>query len=189
MNQRLDIQSNRTATKYSLRHNTIRIFWAIGAFLFRWTPRPLFGVRRVLLRCFGAEVGSRVHIYPSAVIYFPWNLTIGDDAAIGESALIYNLGPINIGHRATISQRSHLCGGSHDYNDPAMPLLKLPIEIGNDAWVCADAFVGPGVTIGQGSVIGARTVVTKDVPPWTIVAGNPAKQIGTRTLRIQDGEQ
>lgn len=107
---------------------------------------------------------------------------MGENSAIGESALIYNLAPMAIGDRATISQRAHLCGGSHDYTDPTMPLIKSPIHIAKDAWVCADAFVGPGVTVGVGAVIGARAVVTKDVLPWTVVAGNPAREIRKRQL-------
>ncbi len=159
-----------------------RIAWSIGSIVFRLTPRPLFGARRLLLTLFGARVGRNVHVYPSAVVYFPWNLQIGDDSAIGENALVYNLGPLLIGNRVTISQRAHLCGGSHDYTDSTMPLLKSPIEIGDDAWVCADAFVGPGVLIGVGAVVAARAVVTKDVHPWTVVAGNPASLVKARKL-------
>ena len=106
----------------------------------------------------------------------------GDESAIGEAALVYSLGPVRIGARTTISQRVHLCAATHNYRKRDLPLVCLPIEIGDEAWVCADAFVGPGVTIGQGAVAGARAVVVKDVPPWTVVAGNPARPIGTRTL-------
>jgi len=112
----------------------------------------------------------------------PWNLEIGDESAVGEAALLYSLGPIRIGSRATISQRAHLCAATHDFRKRDLPLVRLPIEIGDEVWVCADAFVGPGVTIGHGAVAGARAVVVKDVAPWTVVGGNPAKQIGTRTI-------
>ncbi len=147
------------------------------------TPRPFFGLRRLLLILFGAHIGRDVHIYPSAIVYFPWNLSVGDESAIGEHAFIYNLGPLVIGKRVTISQRAHLCGGSHDHSDPEMPLLKTPIQIGDDAWICADAFVGPGVSIGNGAVVGARAVVTRDLDPWEIVAGNPAITIKKRTIK------
>jgi putative colanic acid biosynthesis acetyltransferase WcaF len=132
---------------------------------------------------FGAKVGSNVHVYNSAVIYMPWNLEIGDWSSIGEQAFVYNLGRVTIGSRTTISQRAHLCAGSHDFTDPALPLLKPPISIGDQAWVCADAFVGPGVSVGEGAIVGARAVVVKDVEPWHVVAGNPAKFIKMRILK------
>ena len=176
-----DIHSNRQAAKYTAREQLARIFWSIGQPVFRITPRPCFGLRRALLRLFGAKVGSDVNIYPSALIYYPWNLSIGEWSSIGEWALIYNLGAVTIGQHSTISQRAHLCAGTHDYRDPSMPLLKPPIQIGDNAWICADAFVGPGVTIGEGAIVGARAVVTKDVAPWTVVVGNPAQVIKERT--------
>ena len=163
-----------------------RILWALATPLFRLSPRPLFGWRRALLRLFGARVGRHVHVYPSARIYLPWNLTLGDAASIGEWALIYNLGPITIGDRATISHRAHLCAGTHDYRDPTLPLLRLPIEIGPQAWVCADAFVGPTVRVGEGAIVGAAAVVVRDVAPWQIVAGNPARWIKTRRMYSTD---
>ena len=113
----------------------------------------------------------------------PWNMEIGDYSGIGEYAYIYNLGKITIGKYATVSQRAHLCAGTHDYTDVKLPLLKPPITIGNKVWICADAFVGPGVEIKEGSIVGARAVVTKNVSSWEIVAGNPAKFIKKRVLK------
>ncbi len=136
---------------------------------------------------FGAQIGHDVHIYNSAVIYFPWNLRVGDWSAIGEGAFIYNLGPVAIGKHVTVSQRAHLCAGTHDYRKPDMPLLKPPITVEDKAWICADAFVGPGVTIGEGAVVGARAVAMRNVEPWTVVAGNPARFVKKRELRIEDG--
>ncbi len=177
----LAIDRNRTACKYSRREQALRVLWGLlGKPLFRLSPRPCFAWRRGLLRFFGATVGRHVHVYPSTVIYFPWNLTVGDWSAIGEDALVYNLGPVTLGARVTVSHRAHLCAGTHDVRDPAMPLLKPPIAIADQAWVCADAFIGPGVTVGEGAVVGARGVAVRDVPPWTIVAGNPAQEIGRR---------
>ena len=109
---------------------------------------------------------------------------MGDWSAIGEHAFIYNLGPIRVGSQVTISQRAHLCAGTHDYSDPTLPLLKPPIEIRDQAWICADAFVGPGVTVGEGAVVGARAVAMRDVEPWHVVAGNPAKFIKIREIVI-----
>ncbi len=182
----LDIQSNRRAGKYTRREQLLRVLWGcLGRPLMRLSPRPCFAWRRAVLRAFGARVGRQVHVYPTTVIYFPWNLTVGDWSAIGEDALIYNLGPVTLGSRVTVSHRAHLCAGTHDFRDPAMPLLKPPIAVGDQAWVCADAFVGPGVAIGAGAVVGARAVVVKDVAEWSIVAGNPARTIGRREMRAE----
>ncbi len=178
----LDIASNRASRKYDRAELIWRVLWGIGSWFFRLTPRPCFGWRRFLLRCFGARVGRHVHVYPSARIYFPWNLSLGDWSAIGEDALIYNLGPVTIGQRTTISHRAHICAGTHDYRRTDLPLLKQPIAIADQAWVCADAFIGPGVTVGQGAVIGARAVAVSDVPAWTVVAGNPARPVKARSL-------
>lgn len=179
----MDIHANRQSKKYSVAELSRRIIWGVGYLVFRFSPRPFFGWRRFILRCFGATVGKHVHCYNSARIYFPWNLSIGDWSAIGEDAFIYNLGPVRIGSHVTISQRAHLCAGTHDYTDPTMPLIKPPIHVADQVWICADAFVGPGVTVGEGAVVGARAVAVKDVPPWSIVAGNPARVVKQRELK------
>lgn len=176
------IKSNRGAVKYTAREKLLRVFWTAGRLMFILSPRPCFGFRRWWLRLFGAKIGQNVHIYPSANIYFPWNLTIGDWSSIGEWSLIYNLGQVTIGSQTTISQRTHLCAGTHDYRDPTMPLQKPPIQVGDNVWVCADAFIGPGVSLGNGVVVGARAVVVRSVEPWTIVAGNPARVIRRRNV-------
>jgi putative colanic acid biosynthesis acetyltransferase WcaF len=176
----IDVPANRGAVKYSPSENAARVAWALSAVLFRFSPRPFFRWRAALLRVFGARVGRDVHVYPSARITMPWNLTIGDWSSIGEDVLVYDLGPVAIGDRVTISQRAQLCAGTHDYRDPAMPLLKPPIRVGDEAWICANAFVGPGVTVGDGAVVGACAVAVRDVPAWSVVAGNPARIVGTR---------
>ena len=183
----LDIAANRSATKYTASEQLGRTLWSFAAPLFRFSPRVLFAWRRVVLRSFRAQIGRHVNIYNSAQITIPWNLTIGDWSAVGEGALLYNLGRLTIGERVTISQRAHLCGGTHDYNDPAMPLIRSEITIEDNAWICADAFIGPGVTVGEGAVCGARAVVVKDVEPWTVVAGNPARVVGKVNGRKVDG--
>lgn len=174
------IQENRAAIKYSRMEQCRRIAWMAGRLVFQLTPRPCFALRRLILRCFGATVADGVRCYSSSHIYFPWNLAIGEDSSIGEDALIYNLGRITIGARTTISQRVHLCAGTHDYRDPTMPLLKPPITVGDSVWICADAFVGPGVRIGNGAILAARTVVMRDVEDWKVMAGNPACVVKTR---------
>jgi putative colanic acid biosynthesis acetyltransferase WcaF len=175
-----DVKANRAETKWSRREQVARVLWGSVLPLFVFSPRPFWGWRRFLLRLFGASIGPEVHIYPSARITMPWNLEIGESAAIGDRVNLYALGSITIGARATVSQGAHICAGTHDISDPARPLLKPPITIGSDAWVCADAFVGPGVTVGDGAIVGARAVAMKDVPAHAIVVGNPARQIKKR---------
>ncbi len=174
------ISVNRAARKWTTRELFGRVLWGAAQPLFRYSPRLLWGWRRWLLRRFGAVVGSQVQIHPSVRIFIPWNLNIGDWSSIGFDALVYNLGYVQIGGRVTISQRAHLCAGSHDYRDPTMPLLKLPITIGDDVWVCADAFIGPNVEIGEKVVVGARSVVIRSVLQEWVVAGNPARNIRRR---------
>lgn len=176
----VDVGANRATRKWSRRAQGARVLWALARPLFALSPRPLWGWRRALLRLFGAEVGRAVHVYPSVRITMPWHLVLDEGCAVGDRAILYALGPIRIGARATVSQGAHLCAGTHDWRDPARPLLKPPVTIGADAWICADAFVGPGVTVGPGAIAGARAVVMKDVPADAIVAGNPARRIGTR---------
>lgn len=175
-----DIALNRRARKWSRREQIQRVLWALASPLFSLSPRPFFGWRRFLLRAFGAKVGARVHIYPSVRIAMPWNLEIGDDAGIGDRVILYSLGVIFIGKSATVSQGAHLCAGTHDYRDRALGLLKRPISIEDGAWVCADAFIGPGVAVGARAIVGARAVAMKNVPPNAIVAGNPARLIKYR---------
>lgn len=183
MTQMLKIHKNRKIGRYSKAIQLKRIMWGLCYPFFRLSLRPMFGWRRFLLILFGAKIGKHVHIYNTARIYFPWNLEIGDWSAIGEHALVYNLGKVKIGKDVTISQRVHLCAGTHDHNDPLMPLLTQPIEICDSAWIAADAFVGPCVIVGQGAVVGARAVVVRNISPLEISAGNPARKIGDRQLR------
>ena len=101
-------------------------------------------------------------------------------SSIGERAVVYNLGRVVIGRRATVSQQTHLCAGTHDYDDPSFPLVTDPITIGDEAWICADAFVGPGVEVGEGAIVAARAVAIGNVESWSIVGGNPAREIKKR---------
>jgi putative colanic acid biosynthesis acetyltransferase WcaF len=183
LDEPIDTAANRRAKKYAFSETSARVLWNAVQPLFRFSPRPLFGWRRWLLRCFRARIGSHVNIYNTARIYLPWNLKVGDWSAIGEDARIYNLGVVTIGRHVTISQNAHLCAGTHDYLDATMPLVRPPIVVEDQAWVCADAFVGPGVVVGAGSVVAARAVAVRDVAPWTVVAGNPARVIKHRRLK------
>ncbi|OJU27105.1 MAG: acetyltransferase [Alphaproteobacteria bacterium 64-6] len=178
-----DISANRQASKWTRQELVGRVLWRLAHPLFAWSPRPFWGWRRLLLRLFGARIGREVHVHPSVRITIPWNISIGDQTAVGDRAILYALGSITLGERVTISQGAHLCAGTHDHRDPAMPLLKPPISIERDAWICAEAFVGPGVRIGAHAIIGARCVVMKDVAPGMTMVGNPARAIGHRSER------
>lgn len=168
------VEANRSAHNWSRREKFGRVLWAVVRPVFRLSPRPFWGFRRALLRVFGARVGAAVHVWPTVRITIPWNLTLGDECAVGDGAILYALGPIGVGKRATISQGAHLCAGTHDWRDPTMPLLKPPINIGSDTWICAEAFIGPNVCIGSGAIVAARSVVIKDVGDAVMVGGNPA---------------
>ena len=182
-----DVGANRLAKKWSTAEQVRRSLWAIARPLFRFSPRPLWNWRVFLLRLFGAAIDHDVHIHPTVAIEIPWNLQIGRYAAIGDRAIIYNLGMVKIGSATTISQGAHLCAGTHDYRLREFPLVKAPISVGNQVWVCADAFVGPGVEIGDHAIVGARAVVMRSVDVGSIVVGNPAVVIKSRTA-IADGQ-
>ena len=176
-----DIAENRKARKWTRRELFGRLLWdVLKGPLFSWTPRQFWVWRRIVLRLFGARIARHVQIYPSVKIAVPWNLAVGESSAIGDGAIIYSLGPVTLGERVTVSQYAHLCAGSHDYRDPSLPLTKPSIEIGDGAWICAEAFVAPGVSVGARAIVGARAVTTHDVPDDQIVAGNPARMIRMR---------
>ncbi len=169
----IDVSANRSAQKYGFTTQLRRVMWALVSPLFRWSPRPLWGWRALILRIFGAQIGRGVHIYPSVRITMPWHLRIDDQAAVGAHAILYALGEIHIGARATVSQYAHLCAGSHDWRQPHRPLVTAKIRVCDDVWVCADAFVGPGVHIGTGAILGARAVAMKNLPKGHMGVGNP----------------
>ncbi len=173
--------ARREPSPWSLMDKAKRALWMlVTATLFRPSFHNWYGWRRLLLRAFGARVGRNVRIRPTTKIEIPWNLELGDDVVIGDHAILYSLGKITIRDRAVISQYAHLCAGTHDYTSPDFPLLRPPITIGDEAWIAADAFVGPGVAVGARAVVGARATVVKDVEPLQVVAGNPARVIGQR---------
>lgn len=173
--------ARRGESPYSLGEKLARAVWMrIGQWVFSLTFHNWYGVRRAILRAFGAKVGSRVRVRPSVRIEQPWNLAIGANSSIGDRAIVYCLGSVTIGDDVSISQGAHLCAGTHDYRTPAMTLIKVPIVIGRDAWIAADAFVGPGVRVEAGAILGARGVAMKDLEAGWIYAGNPAVKIKRR---------
>ncbi len=169
---------------FSLGNRAARQVWNVAwLLLFRPTPRPFHAWRRLVLRCFGARVGPGAHIYPGARVWAPWNLTIGCSAAIADGAEVYNPSPVTIGEFAVISQGVYLCGASHDYEQWAFPLVSEPIVIGAHAWVAARAIVHMGITLGDGCVVAAGSVVTHDLPAWTVCAGAPCRPARTYAKR------
>jgi putative colanic acid biosynthesis acetyltransferase WcaF len=166
---------------FSKREKIGRLLWAVvKVTLYRWSFRRADSWRAFLLRRFGAKIGKGVLIRSNAHIEIPWNLVMGDHSQIGERAIIYNLSTIEIGDWTIISQYAHLCGGSHDHHNNKMMLHRMPIRIGSDVWICTDVYVGPGVVIGDGVLVGARSNVTRDLPPWKVCVGSPAKPIRDR---------
>ena len=168
-------------TPFTLRNKVERAVWqATWLLLARWTPPPLFAWRAWLLRLFGARVGRRARVYGSVSVWLPRNLSVGEGAIIGPQVILYNQGSIFIGPRAVISQRAHLCASSHDPRDPNFALTLHSIIVGEACWVAADAFVGPGVTMRPGAVLGARGALFADAEGFGIYRGNPALRIGQR---------
>jgi len=166
---------------YPLRDYVCRLAWSIvQALLIRTSPGRAMGWRRFWLRLFGAKVGKLSGIRPTTRIVHPWLLTLEDYAMLGDGVTVYNLGAVTIGEHSVVSQNAHLCAGTHDYTKADLPLIRSTITIGRGVWVCADAFVGPGVTIGDNTVVAARSVVVKDIEPGVVVAGNPARVIKQR---------
>lgn len=169
---------------HSRRNQLGRLAWgAVWTLLFRPSLRPLHGWRRMLLRAFGARVGEGARIDPAARIWAPWNLELGPYSCLGPHVDCYSVAQVRLGAHATVSQYAFLCTASHDHEDPGMRLFSEPIAIGAGAWVCACAFVGPGVTVGEGAVLGARAAAFRDVEAWTIALGTPARSVGPRVLR------
>jgi putative colanic acid biosynthesis acetyltransferase WcaF len=168
---------------FSLRNRALRFAWGVVySLLFRLSPRPMHGWRSFLLRCFGARIAAHAHIYPTARIWAPWNLICDENATIAEDALIYNPAPLHMGSHAIVSQQAYICGATHDYEDPAFPLIAFPVTLGAYSWVCARATVQPNVNVGEGAVLGLASVATRDLEPWTVYAGIPARRIKARVL-------
>ncbi|MFD1912805.1 hypothetical protein [Halodurantibacterium flavum] len=166
---------------FTLAHRAERaLFLLVWAVLARWTPPGMARWRALILRAFGAEVGRGARVYGSARIWLPRNLTLGPGAVIGPRVTVYSMADIRLGAGAVVSQGAHLCCGSHDITSPGFELKTARIEIGPGAWVAAEAFVGPGVSMGEGAVLGARAVTFGDVPAWEVWAGNPAKRLKNR---------
>lgn len=165
----------------SFGNKLLRLLWRIvWVLLFRPSPRMLHGWRRLLLRLFGAKLGHGTYVYPSVQVWAPWNLVMGDHSCLSHFVDCYCVDKVTLGHHATVSQYSHLCTASHDYNKIEMPLMSAPIVIGDHVWVTADVFIGPGVMVNEGAVVGARSTVTRNIESWTVVVGSPPKIVAHR---------
>jgi putative colanic acid biosynthesis acetyltransferase WcaF len=158
----------------------VQFWWLIQGTLFRMSPQFMYGFRRFLLRLFGAKIGKKVIIRPSVKITYPWKLSIGDYSWIGDQVDLYTLGNIIIGKNVVISQKSYLCTGSHDYLKEDFSIFQKPITIQDQVWVASDVFIAQGITIGEGSIVAARSSVFKDIPSNKICAGSPVKIIRER---------
>lgn len=161
----------------------VQIWWLVQSTLFACSPQFMYGWRRLLLRIFGAEIGCGVLIRPSAKITYPWKLRIGDYSWIGDNVELYTLGKITIGKNSVVSQRSYLCTGSHDYKKSTFDIFQREIVVEDEVWIAADVFIFPGITIAKGAVIGARSVVYRDMPTGMLCMGSPAAPIRPRSSK------
>jgi putative colanic acid biosynthesis acetyltransferase WcaF len=177
-----------TGFPYSRSEYVRRMLWSlVQGTLFRWSPSRMFRWRRWLLRMFGAQMARHTYVRPGTRIIHPWLLRMEEWSVLSDGVTVYNLGPVHLGTHTVVSQDVYLCAGTHDYAQPHLPLVRATIRIGNGVWVAARAFIGPGVSVGDNSVVGACAVVAKDVPGGVVVAGNPARVIKPRVMKDQRG--
>jgi putative colanic acid biosynthesis acetyltransferase WcaF len=186
----LDAEQHATlggGRSFTLRHLVYRVFWNLSWMLLAsWTPPQLRTWRRYLLQMFGARIARTANVYGSAKIWYPANLEMGDYACLGPRSIAYSMAKITLEPYALVSQGAHLCAGTHDVEDVHFQLRARPIHIGRRAWIAAEAFVGPGVTIGEGAVLGARACAMRDIADWAICTGNPATKIRERGVRFKE---
>lgn len=169
----------RPAFSRSLRIR--RLIWNLcWAFFYRTSPRPFHRWRSSLLRLFGATMGPNCHFYPKSKIWAPWNLICADQVTAADGAEIYNPAPVSFGSHAILSQEAYVCGATHDYDDPAFPLLAYAMHFGAYSWICARASVAPGVHVQEGAVLGLGSVATRNLEAWTVYAGVPAVRVKER---------
>lgn len=179
----MELNISSKPSPFSTKDKIRRMIWTFFYFLFfRFSPRPLHKWRIILLRLFGAKVSMKARICPGAKITMPWNLVMDDYATLADDTIVYSTAKVHICRQATVSQYSYLCTATHDYEDAYNILYAKPITICSNAWVAADVFVGPGVTIGEGTVVGARSSVFKCLPAWKVCVGNPARPVKNRII-------
>lgn len=185
---RMVVPEGSLGPSFSIRHRLLRVafgvVWVIAA---RPTPRALHRWRRLILNAFGAKLARGVVVYPDVSVWYPPNLTMAEGASLASGVECYCMAPVTIGAYTVISQGAYLCAGTHEVHSPSFPLVRRPITIGASAWVAARAFIGPGVTVGDGAVLGACGVATRDLVPWTVYAGNPAVRVRERRTEGCEG--
>lgn len=176
--------SREGGPSFTLGNRAFRAAWGlVWGLAGSWTPRPMHAWRGFLLRLFGARLARSAKVYGGVRVWYPPYLTMAEHSVLAEDVTCYCMAPISIGARAIVSQGAHLCAGTHDISDPDMQLMARPIVVGEEAWIAAEAFVGPGVTVGAGAVLSARAAAFEDLEPWTVYRGNPATPLKPRRLR------
>jgi putative colanic acid biosynthesis acetyltransferase WcaF len=179
-----DLQQHKVPKDFRGRNKFIvQLWWITQSTIFACSPQICYGWRRFLLRLFGAKIGKGVLIRPSAKFTYPWKVTIGDHSWIGDDCVFYSLGEIHIGKNVSIAHRDYFCTGLHDITKITFDIQQKPIFIEDECWIPNDVFVGPGVTIEKGCVVGARSTVLKNLPAGMICYGNPAKPIKQRIIK------
>lgn len=170
-----------SAPQYSLGNRLRRQLWSVAwILLYRPSPRIAHAWRASLLRCFGARLGPRCRFYPASRIWAPWNLTCEDSVWVSDRAELYNHAPMYLASHAIVSQDAFLCGATHNYNDPAFPVVSYSMRLGRYSWIAARAIVSPGVNVGDGAILGLGSLATTDLEPWSIYAGVPARKLKER---------
>ncbi len=173
---------------FSLGDRLKRGLWAAcWLAMYRPSPRPLHRWRSMLLRAFGAKMGPNCHFYPGSRVWAPWNLDCADQVTLADGAEIYNPVPIYLGSHAIVSQGAYICGATHDIDDPSFPLLAYKMQIGAYAWICSRASVCPGVNVGEGAVLGLASVASRDLDPWSVYVGSPARKAKERRRTDMEG--
>lgn len=173
---------------FTVSNRLFRLSWQVAWLaLAAWTPPFMRSWRRAVLTVFGASMAPTADVRASARVWYPPNLAMADRAILGPGAICYNIAQVTIGYRSVVSQRAHLCTGTHDLSDPNFQLVARPIVLAGDVWIAAEAFVGPGVSVGQGAVLGARGAAFHDLDRWTVYRGNPARPVRARSFAVTEG--
>lgn len=174
------------APQYSVGNRIRRQLWnTCWALLYRTSPRTAHGWRAFLLRSFGAKLGANCHFYPQSRIWAPWNLECEDTVIVGDRVVLYNPKLLYLASHVIISEEAYLCGATHDYNNPAFPVVSYPMRIERYAWIAARACVSPRVNVGEGAILALASVATRDLEPWSIYAGVPARRVKERARVVR----
>lgn len=159
-----------------------QLWWIVQGTLFSWSPQAFFGWRRFLLRLFGAKIGKNTAIRSSVQVTYPWKVEIGDYTWVGDDCVLYSLGSIKIGSNVAIAHKVYFNTGGHDYQKPTFDIFSKPVVIEDECWITNDVYIAPGVTIGKGTVVGARSTVLTSLPPGKVCVGSPVKIIKDRIV-------